>query len=354
MTISSLLGFVALIGWVGLIAGIGLAVVSASQSRSPRAGVTLAIIGLVLAVIFSVISQGILVVNPQETAVVFDTLRGDLLTPRGPGLHIIIPVVQKSTLYSITQREYTMSGSPAEGAVQGADAVQARTSDGQQVFIDATVIYSIDPANANLIHERWQNRFENELVRPTVRGFIRDEVSKYGVEAVYSSERDALRDGIEVAIAGRFGEEGLLMTDFVIRDIQFTAEYASSVEQKQIAEQDRLRAQQEADRLRVQAQGSRDAAVFEAEGQRLSSIERATGEAEALRLRASAEADAILLRAEADALALALIGEQLEKNPDLVNWRYVDNLSDQVELIMLPSNSPFLFDVNSLAAGVGE
>lgn len=338
MGISNILGFVALAGWVAMIAGIGLAVASASQRRSTRTGVWLAIIGVVVGVVFSVFSQGVIIVQPQEVAVVFDTLRGELLEPRGPGVHIIIPVVQEATYYSVAQREYTMS----RVASQGDDAVVARTSDGQEVRIDATIIYSIDPANANLVHQRWQNRFQNELVRPTVRGVIRDEISRYGVEQVYSTEREALRAGIREVLESRFAEEGLLVTDFLIRDIQFSEEYARSVEQKQIAEQDRLRALQEADRLRVQAQGQRDAAVYQAEGQRLSAIERANGEAEAIRIRAQAEAE-----------ALRLINEQISQNPALIQWRYIETLSDNVGLIIVPSNTPFLFDLASLLEQTG-
>lgn len=354
MGISSLLGFVALAGWVALIAGIGLAILSASQGRPSRNGVTLAIIGVVVGVVFSVVSQGVIIVQPQEVAVVFDTVRGDLLEPRGPGIHIIVPVIQEATYYSVAQREYTMSGAASEGALQGDDAVVARSSDGQEVRIDATIIYAIESAQANLIHQRWQTRFQSELVRPTVRGIIRDEISRYAVEEVYSTQREALRAGIREQIELRFMEEGLAVTDFLIRDIQFSADYAQSVEQKQIAEQDRLRAQQEADRLRVQAQGERDAAVFQAEGQRLSAIEEATGAAESIRIRAQAEADAILLRAQADAEALALINEQLKTNPDLLDWRYVENLSDNVDMILLPNNSPFLFDAQGLMDQAGN
>ncbi len=348
MGISSLLGFVALAGWVATVAGIGLAILSASQGRPTRNGVTLAIIGVVVGVVFSVFSQGVIIVQPQEVAVVFDTIGGDLLEPRGPGIHIIVPVVQEATYYSVAQREYTMSGASGQGTTVGDGAVSSRTSDGQEVQIDATIIYAIDPANANLVHQRWQNRFQAELVRPTVRGIIRDEISRYGVEEVYSTQREALRAGIREVIETRFAQEGLMVSDFLIRDIQFSAEYSQSVEQKQIAEQDRLRAMQEADRLRVQAQGERDAAVYQAEGQRLSAIERANGEADSLRLRAQAEADAILLRAQADAQALALINEQLSQNPNLLQWRYIDTLSDNVDMILLPSNSPFLFDVQQM------
>ena len=38
-----------------------------------------------------------------------------------------------------------MSIAPSEGAIQGDDSITARTSDGQEIFVDASVIYAIDP-----------------------------------------------------------------------------------------------------------------------------------------------------------------------------------------------------------------
>ena len=99
MGISSALGFVALAGWVAVVAGIGLAVASASQGRSTRGGVMIAVVGVVVGVLFSVVSQGVIIVEPQQVAVIFDQLSGDLLEPRGPGVHVIVPVIQTATLY---------------------------------------------------------------------------------------------------------------------------------------------------------------------------------------------------------------------------------------------------------------
>ena len=62
----------------------------------------------------------------------------------------------------------------------------------------------------------------------------------------------------------------------------------------------------------------------------------------------------ILLRAEADAQALALINEQISQNPDLIQWRYVDTLSDNIDVMLLPSNSPFVFDAASLGVNPGN
>lgn len=355
MQISGLLILIALAGLVAVFAGIAMAVNAAAQRQSTRGGVLLAVAGVVVAVLFFVISQGLIVVQPQEVAVIFDQVSGELLEPpRGSGVHIIVPVIQQPTFYDITQQEYTMSGVSTEGRRSGDDAVVGRTSDGQEVRVDATIIYSVDPAQANLVHVHWQTRYADELIRPTVRGIIRDEVARYTVEEAYSTEREAMREGIEALVRTRLAEEGIGVTDFLIRDIQFTAEYAASVEQKQIAEQNRLREDQEAERRRIEAQGLRDAAIFEAEGERQSFIERAEGEAESIRIRAEAEAEAILLVAEADAEALSLINEQISQNTDLIQWRYIDTLADNVELILIPSGSPFLFDFQSLTAQGGD
>ena len=52
--------------------------------------------------------------------------------------------------------------------------MSARTSDGQEVKVDASVIYSIDPQKVTQIHIEWQNRYSTDLVRPISRGIIRD------------------------------------------------------------------------------------------------------------------------------------------------------------------------------------
>src|SRR5690606_35910435 len=102
---------------------------------------------------------------------------------------------------------------------------------------------------------------------------------------------------------------------------------SEAIERREIAEQERLRAIDEAERLRVQAQGQRDAQITGAEG----------------------EAASIVLRAEAQAEALRLVSEQLAANPSLIQYEYIQNLADNINLALVPSNSPFLFDFDSLA-----
>src|SRR4051812_43203581 len=104
--ISALLGILAFVGFVIFVAGVGSVVLSVSQGRPIRNGFTLAAVGLVVGVIFSVISQGVILVGPSERAVMFNTVSGGLdPNELQPGTHIIFPLLQNATVYSIAQRE---------------------------------------------------------------------------------------------------------------------------------------------------------------------------------------------------------------------------------------------------------
>ncbi|MBP6298496.1 MAG: hypothetical protein KA401_04050 [Anaerolineae bacterium] len=332
--IGGLLGLLGVLGFAGFLGGIALVVVWSSQNRPVRAFFPLIALALVVGIGFSVIGQGLIVVEPQEVAVVFNTLDGSLGEPRRAGTHIIFPVLQQSTIYPISFQEYTMSGVGNEGRVQGDDAVRVRTSDGQEVLLDITLIYRINPEQVNTVHERWQNRYEADLVRPLLRGFVRDAVSGFRAEAVYGESRAIVQEQIETDIRTRLETEGFEVTDMIIRNVAFSSEeFALSIERVQIAERQAEEAafrvqqeEQEAERVRVRADGARDASIAEAEG-----------EAQGIRLLAEARAD-----------ALRLVSEQLLANPLLIQYEYIQNLSDNVGIIMVPSNSPFLFDLETL------
>ena len=307
------------------IAGFGVFMIAQAVSRNDpaRAGVVLTAIGVLIAAAFFVLGAGVVEIQPQEVGVIFNVLSGELAeTPLDPGLHIIIPGVQEVTLYSTAQQEYTVSGVPAEGAVRGDDAIVALTQDGQEVSLDVTMIFSINPAKANVIHRRWQERYVNGLIRPTLRSEARSALTGFRVEEIYGGDRTLLVQSMEESIRRLIEPEGLQLTNILIRHIRFSREYVASIERKQVAQQEALEAEfrvqqrrQEAEQVRELARGDADA-----------SVTRATGETEALRL----------------------INEQLAQNPLLLQWRYVEQLGDDIRIIVIPSNSPFLFDLESL------
>ncbi len=147
-------------------------------------------------------------------------------------------------------------------------------------------------------------------------------------------------------MAERLADEGLILVDFVLRNISFSEEYAASVEAKQVAEQLAQQAafvveqrRQEAEQARQVAQGQADAAVIAAQGQ-----------AQALIIQVQAEAEARLIEAEAEAEALRLLGAALADSPGVLQLQYIEKLSPNITVMLLPNDNPFLLplpDLNS-------
>src|SRR5215216_5814182 len=322
--IRALAGF----AWLAAI-GLGvLALVRAGRNQNSKGMGSTAVVVIVVAAILSTLGAGLVYVESSERGVVRTIRAGGVRPdPLGPGLHWIIPVVEQVVTYSISNQTYTMSAVSGEGQVQGDDSIRARTKDGQEVIIDASVIYQIDPAKVVPLHIVWQNRYEDGIVRPEARGIIRDAISQYGVEEVVSTKRVEIVTIVTDELSKSLSENNLRLLDFVLRDIHFSEGYAAAVEQKQIAEQQAQQARltveqkkQEAEQARQVAQGQADAAVIAAKG----------------------AAEAQLIQAEAEAKSNELIAASLENNPELLQYQYILKLSPGVQTIFIPSGNQFI------------
>lgn len=339
MNISSMLS---ILGWALLI-GLGLYVFYVATLRSQRhdakINVLIVLVLLIGGLGLNVLGSGLVFVDQFESGVVISPLSagGVRPDPLTAGIHWIIPFIESVERFSIAKQEYTMSGKTGEGAIQGDDAVEARTSDGQQVYVDATVRFYADPLQVVQLRRTWQgqDRYIQGFVRPTTRNVIYNTTARYKVEEVYGAKRTDLQQQIQEQLATEFTKQGLILDAFQLRNITFSPEYAQSIEQKQIAQQQSEQAkllvqksQQEADQLRAKVKGEADAVV----------------------LRATGDAEAAVTRADGDAKALKLIADALKTNPDLLTYTYIQKLAPNVGLILLPAsgNNPFILDLNQL------
>lgn len=346
MAIKSLLNVVVFAMILAIIGGVVLVGLNTARSKNTRPGIIIAIIGLVGALILGPLNAGLVLIQPNEMGVVFrqtasssDSLREPLTS----GLKWVIPFVDQVVIYDIGQQSLTMAGGVSAGDNQinqatGSGAVRAVTKDGQTIYVDATVIFKIDPTQINNIHRNWRGDYQDGFIIPQARSEVRNAISNYGAEEIYSGGRA----GLEAQIAGNLEKElkvqGFLLTTLLIRDIAFSPEFTQAIEQKQVAAQQAeqaafrvQQAKQEAEQARVEAQGKADAAVIAAQG----------------------EAQGITIRAEAQAKALDQINKILSQNPNLIQWQYINQLGDQVRLIIVPSNSPFLFNLQDLMQQAG-
>lgn len=346
MNITIVISMIAGLSWIVVIALLVAVVVRASRRQNIKGTVTAFILAAIVAIILNTLSAGLVFVEPQERGVVISAFapKGYREVPLQPGLRWIMPYVESVEYYNISKETYTMSGVSSEGQVAGDDSVSARTADGQEIFIDASVLFSVDPTEVIDVHITWQKRYRDELVRPLARGVIRDAVSQFRVDEVVSTKRGEMSAQMETAMAQALIDNGLLLSDFVLRNITFSPEYAASVEQKQVAEQQAQQAafvveqrKQEANQARETAQGQADAAVIASEGK-----------AKAIVIQAEADAEARLIQAQAEAEALALLGEAIEANPDILTLEYIQKLAPGIQVMLVPNDNPFLLPLPNL------
>lgn len=281
------------------------------------------LVPLVLVTLVSLLSLALVFIQPQEVGIVVSvtTPGGIRPQPLRPGLHWIIPFLERSVRYPTYWQTYTMSNSPDEGAMLGDDSIRARTSDGQEVRMDCSVIFRIDMEQAVLIHTDWQSRYIQDFVRPVIRGVVRTQVSQFKVNEVNSSARRDLEAALNNYLSAEFADKGLILDQFLLRDITFTPEYAASVEQKQIALEGQQQSQYQAEQIRNLAEG---------------------------------RADAIEIEARSQARALSLIADALEKNPELLTYHYVEKLAPNIKVMLVPNNSPLILPLPDLAQGMAS
>ena len=167
MDVASLIRAIASLSWLLFFGAIALAVVRASRRQPAKTAITGILVTLVLALVLSAVGMGIVFIQPDERGVVISALspQGYRQQPLEPGLRLIMPFAEYVVRYPISKQNYTMSIAPSEGAIQGDNSITARTLDGQEIFIDASVIYAINPPDVVKVHIAWQNRYANDLVR---------------------------------------------------------------------------------------------------------------------------------------------------------------------------------------------
>ncbi|MFO3796558.1 MAG: SPFH domain-containing protein, partial [Anaerolineales bacterium] len=148
MDIASSIKAFALFIWIAFFGILIFSVTRAAKYNTPSRGLGLTlVILLIAAIVFSTLGAGIVFINPEERGVVISALspKGYREQPLQPGVSWIVPFLEQVKRYPISRQTYTMSSTLREGQVLGDDSIRARTKDGQEVYIDSSVIFSIDP-----------------------------------------------------------------------------------------------------------------------------------------------------------------------------------------------------------------
>ena len=189
------------------------------------------------------------------------------------GFHLKSPLKQVIVMDTRTQRASL--------------SMQAFSSDIQQVDVVCSVNYSVDRETCQKLYQRVGMNYYQNVMEPRVLENVKTVFARYTAENLMDAS-NTLSQQIMELLGPEMAEYGISVTAVAIENVDFTDAFTDAVEQKQVAEQTRLR---------VETEQAQQTAVEEAQAERRVIADNAEDEERAI----LAEADANVARINADA-----------------------------------------------------
>ena len=246
------------------------------------------IIGGVVAAFGAVIvlSAASAVVPAGHTGVVV-TLGKVSANTLGEGFHLKVPFVQDVVNVSNQIQVYEIDA-------------PAVSRDLQTVSTVIAVNYRIQPAESANIYRNVGKNYEPVILTPAVQESVKSVTARYNAEELIT-ERSAVGELIKDQLNSKVIEYGVQVEKFNIVNFDFSAEFNAAIEQKQVAEQELLKAKTQ-----------QEQAILIAKAEAEKKVIAAKAEAEATLAKAQAQADANELLNNS-LTALILQNKMLEK-----------------------------------------
>lgn len=218
--------------------------------------------------------------------------------------------------------------------------LQCFSSDIQEVTLTYTVNYQIDKANAQNIYKNIGVDYFDKVVQPKILEAVKGVFAKYNAETLIAS-RGILSKEIEEVLSLSLSQYNVQLVSTSIEDIDFTESFTDAVEAKQVAEQNKLRAQTEQEQAIIEANAKAEMKVIDADALAKSQIVAAQADAEVAKIGA----DAAEYQGQKDAAIMSNLGEMLQKYPELIQYYYATNWDGQLPETMLSDGTSILMEM---------
>lgn len=160
--------------------------------------------------------------------------------------------------------------------------MQCFSSDIQEVSMTYTVNYQISKLDAMTIYKTIGTDYYNTVIAPCITESVKIVTAKYNAEELISS-RSNMAAEIESVLEEKLIQYNIELVSTSIENMDFTDAFTNAVEAKQVAEQNKLKAQTEAEQKVIEANAAAEIKKVEAEADAYQTVTRAEAEAEANR-----------------------------------------------------------------------
>ena len=224
------------------------------EGQKPFAGFNwkkLAIIGGIVVFALIILFNSFTVVQPGHTGVVvtMGSVNEGVLQE---GIHAKIPFVQSVV--------------PIDNRIQKLEVnTEAFSKDLQSVKTVLAINYRVDTAKSYSIYKNIGADYENVLVVPAVNEVLKAITAQYTAEQSVTN-RVLISDGLVEGLNSKLNDQGLYVTDVNIIDFDFSDAFITAIEEKQVAQQQLLKAETEKDTAITNAHAAAEAEKIKAAG----------------------------------------------------------------------------------------
>jgi len=196
-----------------------------------------------------------------------------------PGATYTFPaIITDWNVFNVALQNLEMVAMKERGDRKDRDDLEFKTHDGNDIALDVTVAWRIDPAKAAYLLARvggTTSEVKEHLVRPACRSIVRDVLNTMTSEEFYvSDKRFEKAEEARRSLAKVLEPEGIIVERVILGEHRFNPEYEKVIHDKKLAEQTAERmvsegkaAQQEALRNLETAKGQVSQQLAKAKGQ---------------------------------------------------------------------------------------
>jgi regulator of protease activity HflC (stomatin/prohibitin superfamily) len=241
------------------------------------------LLGVFLILMIGLVISGFIVnIEPGHEGVLIDKTAGGVQQQAlTPGWHLKIPITQSIVDFEIaTQKEETNA--------------YASSKDLQDVNTTVAVNYRPSPGSTPKLYNNVGFDYRARIIDPVIQESVKAVTAQFTAEELIT-KRETVKGKISDDIKLNLQKYGILIDGVFITNFRFSPEFTQAIEQKQIAEQNALKANNDLNRIKI-------------------------------------EADQKVVSAKAEAEAIKITGDALKNNPDLVKLEYIKKWDGKMPL----------------------
>lgn len=217
----------------------------------------------------------------------------------------------------------------------------AFSSDIQQVSLSCTVNFTIDSSKAQDLYKKVGVNYYNTVMEPRIQECTKSVFARYSAENLMEV-RNTISTQIKDLLAPEMKAYGINVDSVSVEDVDFSDAFTEAVEDKQVAEQNKLR---------TETEQATQVSIANAEAQRR--VIAANAEAEERAILAQADADVAKIQADAAKYAGEKEAEMNSKiaaslTPELLEYFKLQNWNGALPTFWGSTGSDLLIDVESL------